>query len=403
MKRFFALAGLTCGLAFTTGAVAAGPVAKPTNDAAPLVHDAQITLEFGPNGDRTRRRLRQAGYSEITITKKGWSKTRAEGCKGGVKYRITIRTSGRIIGEERIGRCRAQITLADAERLLEKRGYRRINVEEQGDIPYLAIACRRGNKYRIFVNAYGDVDENRNLGPCRKALSPDAITARLRKDGYDRIRFTDRQLPRYVAEACRNNRRVQLTMNRRGRIRDERRIGACDPPITRADLAGIMDSRGFDRVSIVTGRPPRFELEACKGLDRMYVVLNRYGKATRSYRVGRCPPPLTRRQLFSKLTRAKYSRISFLPSPKDSEYLVIGCRGNKRYKTQFNAYGEVMNEDSIGGCTSPRIETVTERLVKRGFDEVKLFVEACKGRRLVRIGYNIFGEEIERKRVGRCN
>ncbi|MEL6289819.1 MAG: hypothetical protein AAFQ35_13700, partial [Pseudomonadota bacterium] len=89
------------------------------------------------------------------------------------------------------------------------------------------------------------------------------IRRRLQGDGFSQITFTDRRLPVYVAEACRNGNRVRLEINRRGQVRDRRRIGRCgaaDPaPTQQAALPEIrrtLQRDGFSQITFTDRRLP---------------------------------------------------------------------------------------------------------------------------------------------------
>lgn len=53
------------------------------------------------------------------------------------------------------------------------------------------------------------------------------IRQKLRRHGYKRIVFTDRQLPVYQAKACKNGKRFALRLNRKGGMIARYRIGRC--------------------------------------------------------------------------------------------------------------------------------------------------------------------------------
>ncbi len=59
------------------------------------------------------------------------------------------------------------------------------------------------------------------------AVSLPQIRKQLRRKGYNRIVYTDRRLPVYQAKACKNGKRFNIRMNRRGGIISRNRIGRC--------------------------------------------------------------------------------------------------------------------------------------------------------------------------------
>ena len=59
------------------------------------------------------------------------------------------------------------------------------------------------------------------------AHSPQAVRYKLQDHGYSRIRFTDRVLPIYQLNACRRGRRFHMHVNYYGEVVRRERIGYC--------------------------------------------------------------------------------------------------------------------------------------------------------------------------------
>ncbi|MEO0618032.1 MAG: hypothetical protein AAFZ01_02000 [Pseudomonadota bacterium] len=407
MIRSFVIGALGIGMAVAAASAHAAPAltqagaslrTSGTAEAVP----AQFNIQLGPSDQRIRRILRDRGYTEIEITKRSFTRVTAEACKDGVRYELRLTNRGSDRGTGRIGTCKQVITLAEAEKQLQDEGYRRINITEQGDIPYIAIACRDGERIRLRINKFGEVTGRRELGSCRKALTPDDVRAKLRDDGYNRIRFTDRQLPRYVAEACRNNRKFELTINRTGRVRNSKRIGRCAPPLTAATLEKSLIDRGLDRIEVIDSRPPRFVAEACRDQRRVELTIGRFGKILQEYGIGRCRPPLSRAQLLVVMRENGYRKVKFNTIP-GTNYQTESCRKRKRMLTQWTQYGEVIDEKDRGPCVSPRLEQVTDRLADRGMKDLVMYVEGCRRGRKVRVTIDaLTGDRLNRERIGRC-
>lgn len=403
LKATLGAAGLLVASLFAPANAAPVVPQLDANAIAPnLVTKAQFTLQLGASDSKIRRNLRNQGYTEIEITGRQLARAIAEACKDGVRYRLQIRSSGRIRRTTEIGQCKRIVSIDEAERILEKDGYKRINITENGNIPYIAIACRDGEKIRLRMNKFGEITGRRDLGECRTALQPDDIRAKLRDDGYDRIRFTDRQLPRYVAEACRNGRQFELTINRRGRVRNSKRIGRCDPPMTAAKLPAALEARGLDRIEVIDKTPPRFVVEACRSLKRVEITIGRYGRILQEYNIGRCLPPLTRADLLVEMRKNGYRKVKFNTIP-GSNYETEACRERKRLVTRWTQYGEVISERDRGPCQSPRLESIVDRFEDRGLKNVEMMIEGCRRGRKIRITIDPFtGDRLERTRVGRC-
>ena len=58
-------------------------------------------------------------------------------------------------------------------------------------------------------------------------LPPHKIRHKLQNRGYNKIHFVDRHLPVYKANACKNNKRFRLNINRWGKVMWRTRIGWC--------------------------------------------------------------------------------------------------------------------------------------------------------------------------------
>ena len=377
-----------------------GPVSLEASGSG--VQLAQFKLILGTSDKRIRRTMRDNGYTEVDIKHRGLTKALADGCKNGARYRVEIRPSGRIRSANKIGDCRPPITIGDARERIRDRGYRRIEIEERGDVPFVATACRRGSRYAINVNRYGDVNVGKKLGSCGRRLSQDDMRVRLRQEGYDRIEFlVDRSGRRTLAEACRKGSRFELVLNRRGRIVDEKRIGRCAKPIAPRDLVAHLEGLGYDRVDVTDRQLPRYQADACRGTTKFELVVGRYGKVRRETRVGRCPPPIDERGLRRLMTRNGFSKIQ-LVSTNTNEYSVIACQSNDRMSIRFSRYGEVIDQKRLGSCVSPRIEQIIDKLNANGVTKATIHIEGCRGRNRVRFTYNEYGEQLDRERIGRC-
>lgn len=367
----------------------------------PLAMKAQLRFQLGTSDRRVRRSMRQNEYTDVVIRHRGLTKAIAEGCKKGVRYRVELSPRGRIKVAEKIGHCRDTITAEQAEALLVQRGFSRIEVREEGDVPYVATACRRRDRYRIKINLYGDVSVGENLGRCRRSISIRDIRENLRSNGYRRIEFTQRDGRRIRAEACRNDTRYELVINRAGEVRRRNSIGRCPRPIDPADLVAYLEKQGFDRVEVTNRRPPRFRAEACRGSDRVELVVGRYGRIRRDLKVGRCPPPIDEDGLRRLMAKSGFSKIRLVSTNQD-EFATIACRKNERMSVRFSRYGEVIDQERVGTCVSPRIEDLLETLERRGIDRLTVHIEGCRGRNRVRVTYNAYGERLKRERIGRC-
>ena len=58
-------------------------------------------------------------------------------------------------------------SLDEAQDTLSNRGFNNIRVE-RATLPYSFNACKRGTRYHLHVNYYGQVEQADEIGPCRE-------------------------------------------------------------------------------------------------------------------------------------------------------------------------------------------------------------------------------------------
>ena len=76
-------------------------------------------------------------------------------------------------------------SLDEAEETLYRRGFYDVRVE-RASLPYSFNACKRGVRYHIHVNYYGDLVQVDEVGPCRRSYDEGAYYGR--RPYYDRYR-----------------------------------------------------------------------------------------------------------------------------------------------------------------------------------------------------------------------
>lgn len=368
---------------------------------------AQIKLPFGMSAKKVRRILGRDGYSEIVITYIGIIDAKADACRNGIRYRVKVRANGSYAYQNQIGKCKTPIQAAEVRGILRKEGFRRIDIQDDGKVPYIASACRQGDRYDVEVSEFGDVSVKGRVGPCRsQGITPENLRAELRKDGYNRIKFARINRRNYIIEACLDDRRYRLDIanNRRARVNDRERIGRCSTRIRPRDLDNVLIRAGYDRIDIVDNSPPRYRAEACRGNDRMRVVINRWGERISEKRIGECRPPATVASLTEDL-RNNARRFKGISVRVGRRYPFVAdvCDNGQRLELYFSKYGRIEGKRDIGRCDSPRMSNVLEKLRGRGFRDLDIYIEGCRrsGRR-VRIKLDEYGNQLDRERIGRC-
>jgi len=181
---------------------------------------AQFTISIGISAAKATRAMVSMGYTQIQIVRKGFKTVRAHACQNGVRYAVRVDHKYNVQNTEKIGVCRNTVPIENIQQNLEKQGYTRVVMENQNG-NYVAIACQGDQRVRIVFSQQGRVLKRRAIGVCEKILEPNDIRRLLRDAGYNRINFTDRQLPWYVAEACLDNTRFELLLTRYGDVRKQ--------------------------------------------------------------------------------------------------------------------------------------------------------------------------------------
>ncbi len=362
---------------------------------------AQVTIDLGGSSADLKRELFAKGYTDVAIIKKSFTATTVEGCYRGLRYRMKYLITGNRKWRKEVGKCRSEITAENARAILRKNGYRRIDLESRRGA-FVAIACLNDTRFRVSVDRYGDVRQERRLGLCRQnSMSPTDISASLNQQGYTRVKFTDRQLPRYVAEACRGLKRVELVISRDGEIRSEQHIGSCQRAINPRELAGILKKNGFRQIKVIDDKLPRYVAEACRKNRLLEITLNRFGRIIDQYELGQCARALTRDQLLKAMAKHNRTRVHIVREDERG-FVVEMCKGRTRIRESYNPFGKTQRQENIGSCKSRSLWEITNALTERGMKKPKFFAEGCRKGRKIRIEFNRLGDPVGRKRLGKC-
>lgn len=359
---------------------------------------AQLNIQIGGSEAEFKARLAQAGYDRITTVKLGLSESKFDACLGDKRYRIQFKWTGQT-KRKVIGNCRSAITQKEVRQLLRERGYRRISIEDRAG-KYLAVGCLDDIRYRVEVNDFGDITRERRIGNCQQELSPADISAKLEEEGYDRVFFIDRQLPRYVAEACKNTDRVELVMNRFGEIAENRRIGKCRSAIKPTEIVALLEEKGYRRVKVIDDKLPRYMAQGCKDGRRIEVTVNRWGEVSNEVLIGQCNRAYTEDEIVASMKENGFKNISITTDRR--RYVTRGCKDNRLNEIILTRFGELISRKDLGSCEAPRINDLAETLRGRGLSKLEFFVEACRGNRKIRIRFDEFANRTGREVIGNC-
>lgn len=361
---------------------------------------AQFTLEIGMSRDKAVRKMVDQGYTQIEVTRKGMTTLSANACLNGLRYEVRVSDGYRIRNQKEIGVCRRAVTAASIEQNLTNKGFTRIVIDNQnGNL--VAIACRNENRVRITYSRQGEVLQRRKIGTCEEIFQPNDVRKVLRDAGYNRIKFTDRQLPWYKAEACRNGNRLELLLTRFGDIRKRTRIGDCSRPINPDQLNAVLEEKGYNRVEILNRRPPIYQVAACFNADRVDLEVDRFGTVVGRKVIGRCAAQMEQQQIVDLLRKEGFRRIEVSKRSNGSFDISACFEGREKFAT-LSQFGELLSERDGERCRSRSLADISKSMTSRGFSEVEFFTEACRNGRKFRIKLDRRGDRIGRERIGSC-
>ena len=359
-----------------------------------------ISVDIGISKSKATRAMVNKGYTQIQIFKSGFKTIQARACLRGTRYKVKIDSKYRIKNTENLGPCRRTVSIDRIEENLTKQGYTRIVMENQNG-KYIAIACLDAQRVRLIFSQQGRLLKRRNIGTCETIFQPNDVRKVLRDQGYNRIKFTDRQLPWYVAEACRNNRKFELLLTRFGEIRKETRIGSCNPPLDARNLARHLRDKGYERIEIIDDRLPVYQAEACSANERVSLQLNKFGVITARDVIGRCRTGMTEQEIVDVLHQEGFTRV-FVNRKSNGQFDITACQdGFVKYAT-LSRFGELISERDGEKCKSRTLRNIVDDLTIKGFGNVRIFSEACRNGNRIRFSYDQNGDQIGRKRLGSC-
>lgn len=349
---------------------------------------------------QVRQALKSNRYTNIE-TRGARGGIQAIACRNGRKFEIFFNRQGKVVTRNNLGSC-APKKLSNDQIIqsLRTAGYRRIEVIESSPSRYLAEACGDSKKYRLRLNNRAEVENRRLIGNCRRAFSADGIAGLLRERGYTKVQITQRNSPPYQALACRNNDKYEVTIGRRGRIRNEKIIGTCRERFDARTLSQLMQQRGYDRINIVRSNRAPYIAEGCKGDVLQEIQVGQFGKVLREYRIGKCGRPLTRDALATLISKA--GRVIVRLDKTRDGWASQECRQDKKVLVSYDPYGTQTNIRADGNCRSETVLNVLRTLESRGARRVQAFVEGCFDGGKFRWSFDRLGNRTDRTRVGSC-
>ncbi len=409
MERFIRLA-IALTFLFVTHHAFAAPMPKlstPDSNES-LVIQAQglqlgnngLQLQLGVSDGMILSVLSQNGYSDIRITKKKLTKATAEACKNGTRFKVELSFEGRIRKATRIGDCRPVINVGIARKILRDKGFRKIQLSPDG-VGFIAAACRKDRRFRIRLDQFGGVAGKKVLGRCGGTLTQYDIAAILKSQGYSRIQAQRARQGNFAVEACRGDNRLDILVGNDGVVIRERRTGRCDPPIHPATIPAVLARYGFSRIDVIDRKLPRYVAHACRGNQRLEIAMNRFGEIADEKSIGRCDPPLSAAALEDRLRGIGYDTVRIVRDDP-SGFVAEVCEEGERFHLQLTRYGETLSEKRVGECNSRRVRKILKQLEQQGIRNGTLYVDGCRKRKRVRIELDRYGSVVKRSVIGRC-
>ena len=340
---------------------------------------------------QVRRRLRNNGYSNITIINRNPPGFTIKACQGDKRFQLRVHRRGRIVERDHIGRCdgggnagRGGLTPPQVRKDLRDRGFEEIRFLDR-DLPiYIATACKNDVRFRLRMNRWAAVKKRTRIGRCgfqekrndrRPAARVKRDQPRVRDDrkrppeirkllqgrGFNQITFTDRRLPTYVVRACKKNRRMELRIDASGWIRKRTRIGRCEvkndglrPP----QIRKILQTRGFSRIIFTDHQLPVYIAEACRHDRKFELRLNRFGRVMRTRNIGQCRVARAQkgfgpREVADRLRLRGYREIDFFDR-RLPRYGVTACKRGQKFRMRLNRFAEIKKRRRTGFCRPPR-------------------------------------------------
>ncbi len=366
-----------------------------------LVEHAQgAPFQLGISDGMVFSVMARNGYTDIEILTRRLTRTRASGCKGTIKYKVEVRLDGRLYKARPIGACRTEIGIDFARKILRQKGFRRIRLVPGGP-GFVATACRDNRRIRVSVSRFGDIGSQTVLGRCGADLTRREIVALLRAYGFSRIRAKPARRGNFSVNACRNDDRVALLVGPGGGILRENRIGRCDPPIHPATIPALLARNGFDRIDVIDRTLPRYVARACRDTRRLEITMNRFGTIVDERAIGRCAPPMSAASLRARLGDAGYDAVRIVADDA-SGFIAEVCEEGARFRLDLTRYGETVSQTRIGDCASRRVRNVLKQLEREGIRDAAIYVEGCRGNRRVRVELDQYGSVLGRDAIGRC-
>ncbi|MEO0618220.1 MAG: OmpA family protein [Pseudomonadota bacterium] len=328
------------------------------------------------------------GYQQVSFSDQELPVYVADGCLERHHFRLRMNRRGDITLRERIGRCyrrgerlqdESSLSRDQLRELVEGQGFNRVIVTDTTEPRYVAQACKGSRRLELTLNTYGAVTDRRQIGACREidgenVLPLEQVTKLLERRRYYRIRYTDRELPWYRADVCRNRKAFSVLLNRWGDIARRRQTGVCAAP-ERIEVASASVQPTFDvaalenrtridadecqdyMASLLDDNTINFASDSAKISDESFELLDRL-----SFVASRCPE--TQIEIAGHTDSSGSAGYNMTLSKRRAGSVVSYLRGKgiESDRLEARGYGEerpiASNKNERGKARNRRIEFV---------------------------------------------
>lgn len=336
-----------------------------------------INLEFNRSPASAIGMLEQRGFTKVKVLKRSLFALNIEACREGVKYNFKLRLDGQIYDEKRIASCTKQLTEIEVTKIAKDTGFKQINVTQVAN-GFRVTGCRPSNNRReqFTINRAGKVIDNRVLGVCKERLTFDRIAEELKQQGFSRINLVSDEGNTYLIRACQGNEKIEFKVRLNGRVASNNVIGNCRRLIRVADIVPLVKKQGFDRIVVKDKDLPRYLVEACRDERRYEITMNRYGEFNNPLVIGRCRPSANRASLSDRLIKEGLYRVD-ISKGRRARFLATACYAKRKYEIDFSAYGDLLDEREVGKCSAMSADEMKATAKSRGARKLATQINAC--------------------------
>lgn len=336
-----------------------------------------INLEFNRSPASAIGLLERRGFSKVKVLKRDLFALSIEACREGVKYHFKLRLDGQIYDDKRISSCTKQLTEIEVNKIAKDTGYKQINVTEIAN-GFRVTGCRPSNNRReqFTINRAGKVIDNRVLGMCKDRLTFDRIADELKQRGFSRISLVSDEDSAYLIRACQGKQKIQFQIGLNGRVVSNNVIGNCASKIRVADIVPLIKREGFDRIVVTDKELPRYLVEACRNERRYEITMNRFGEFKDPLVIGRCQPPANKVSLSNRLLLEGLYSVE-VTKGRRARFLATACYARRKYEIDFSAYGDLLGEREIGTCPKMSADDMVAAAKARGARKLETQINGC--------------------------